>query len=238
MKHKFLLITASLIMLTGAVKAQVTKTTTADYPFELTTDASNPILYYIYNGRDGAGGADLKYVLANEIPWGDTVHKLQIVRKDPRIFPNQLWYFMKAEGGLMIISAEDNRMVTVANTADAPKCTLMQTAEERTNNFYLWTLDLTDGCYAFRTSDGKTFLSHNGNWTTAGPQMGLYNADGSKDEGSRMFFEALPREEYPTGLKSVVLTQQEEVYTLTGQCIQRIVAPGIYIIGGKKVIVH
>lgn len=239
MKQRLLLFASFFVMLATHVSAQQhVQVKPADYPFVLTTDASSPALYFIFSGRDSQGGTEPTYVFENSVPWGGTENKLQLMRQDPRIFPNQLWYFMEGEGGLMIISAEDNRMITVASTVDAVKCIQMQNAEELTNAYYTWTLELNNGCYAFKTSDGKNFLSHNGSWSSSGPQMGLYNADGSKDEGSRVFFEALPQEDYPTGLVAPnVSTQPEAIYTLTGQRIECIVTPGIYIIGNKKIIV-
>ena len=237
MKH-FTLLAASLLMLAPLAKAQETmhtRATITDYPFVLTTDTVSPILYYIYNGRNSNNGESPTYVFANEVPWGDSVNRLQIVRQDPRIPKNQLWYFMAVDGGLTICSAADHRMVAVANTNDAPKCSVMLTADELTTESYIWQLDYTNNCYAFKTSDGKSFLSHNGNWQTAGPTMGLYNADGSKDEGSRVFFEPLNPES--TGIASRPATEQPHViYTITGQRIDAITAPGIYIINGKKVI--
>ena len=222
--------------------AQDTSANKTDYPFTLTTDAANPVLYYIYSGRDSNKGTELKYVFANEVPWGESTNKLQIVYKNPNeAVKNQLWYFMKAEdGNIMIISAEDHRMVTVASTEDEVRCALMQSKEERAeNSFYTWKLDYTDGCYAFQTSDGKTFLSHNGNWATAKATMGLYNANGAKDEGSRVSFEALPIEDYPTtGIINLPAAEQTKViYNLAGQRVNSITTPGIYIINGKKVVI-
>lgn len=241
MKQRLLLFASFFVMLVTHAGAQYhAQVEPTDYPFVLTTDASQPALYFIFSGRDSQGGAEPTYVFENSIPWGGTENKLQLMRQDPRIFANQLWYFMEGEGGLMIISAEDNRMITVASTADATKCIQMQSAEELTNAYYTWTLDLTDGCYAFNTSDGKNFLSHNGGWASSGPQMGIYNADGSKDEGSRVFFVALDQEDYPTGLTapSSSVSRPEEIYTITGQRIDRILQPGIYIVGGKKYVVR
>ena len=137
----------------------------------------------------------------------------------------------------MIISAEDHRMVTVASTEDEARCALMQSKEERAeNSFYTWKLDYTDGCYAFQTSDGKTFLSHNGNWATAKATMGLYNANGAQDEGSRVFFEAVNAE--TTGIINLPAAEQTKViYNLAGQRVNSITTPGIYIINGKKVVI-
>lgn len=241
MKHFTTLFTMALVLCCSIATAQNTpntRTITTDYPFTVTTDAANPVLYFIFSGRDSQGGADKSYVFQNSIPWGDTEYKLQIMRKDDRNFPDQLWYFMEGEDGLMIISLEGHRMITVASTTDGTKCIQMQTAEERTNAYYTWKLDLTDDCYAFKTSDEKTYLSHNGNWATSGAQMGLYNANGHDDEGSRVFFQALPLEDYPAGIIPTIAPKQVKgIYTLTGLRINSITSPGIYIIDGKKVVV-
>lgn len=212
---------------------------TKDYPFTLTQEGEEPVLYYIYSGRDGNGGKS-SYVFTNITPWGSSKQSLCINNQDPRYPLNQFWYFMEAEdGNIMIISAEDNKIVTVKNSRDVAKCTEMQSRENRTNEFYTWILDYTNGCYAFKTSDGKTFLSHNGSWSSGGQEMGLYNANGSKDEGSRVFFEAAP-EGVSTGIIVSVPDSKELVkgiYTITGQKIERIERPGIYIVNGKKTLV-
>ena len=238
---QFTLFTMALVLCCSIATAQNapnTKTVTTDYPFTVTTDAANPVLYFIFSGRDSQGGAEKRYVFQNSIPWKDTEYKLQIMTQDPRNVPDQLWYFMEGEDGLMIISLEGHRMITVASTTDGAKKIQMQTAEERTNAYYTWKLDLTDGCYAFKTSDDKSYLSHNGNWASAGAQMGLYNANAAQDEGSRVFFEALPVENYPAGITAPTATQQTEtIYTITGQRINSITTPGIYIINGKKVVI-
>ena len=238
---QFTLFTMALVLCCSIATAQNapnTKTVTTDYPFTVTTDAANPVLYFIFSGRDSQGGTAPTYVFQNSIPWRDTEYKLQIMTQDPRNIPDQLWYFMEGEDGLMIISLEGHRMITVASTTDGAKKIQMQTAEERTNAYYTWKLDLTDGCYAFKTSDDKSYLSHNGNWASAGAQMGLYNANAAQDEGSRVFFEALPVENYPAGITAPTATQQTEtIYTITGQRINSITTPGIYIINGKKVVI-
>ena len=235
MKHFTLLCALFFISFTAATAQSLMSAVPAeDYPFVITTNAEEPALYYIYTGRDGQGAAG-GCVFTNEIPYGETVHKLQLMYPNPnQANPAQLWYFMEAaDGNIKIISAADGRMITVANTADGAKKVYMQTEDERTNNFYTWTLDKTNNCYAFRTSDGKSFLSHNGNWATAGPQMGLYNANGSRDEGSRVFFEAC---ETPAGITSAMTAapSRSGIYTLTGTRLHCITAPGIYIIDGHK----
>lgn len=229
--RKIFTLIAFLYASLASVQAQ-----TKDYPFTLTQEGEEPVLYYIYSGRDGNGGKS-SYVFTNITPWGSSKQSLCINNQDPRYPLNQFWYFMEAEdGNIMIISAEDNKIVTVKNSRDAAKCTEMQSRENRTNEFYTWILDYTNGCYAFKTSDGKTFLSHNGSWSSGGQEMGLYNANGSKDEGSRVFFEAAP-EGVSTGIIVSVPDSKELVkgiYTITGQKIERIERPGIYIVNGKK----
>jgi hypothetical protein len=128
-------------------------------------------------------------------------------------------------------------MVTVPNTSDGPKKAYTQKVENHTHAYYTWILDKTGGYYAFKTSDGKTFLSHNGNWATARSIMGLYNADGSKDEGSRIFFEACSG---ATDISNSFVDEGKKrvVYTIAGQRIENISAAGVYIINGKKRIVR
>ena len=69
--------------------------------------------------------------------------------------------------------------------------------------------------------------------------MGLWNADGSKDEGTRVFFEAAP-EGVSTGIKAVKVQGNETsktIYTLSGQKQSSATRPGIYVVNGKKTIV-
>ncbi len=210
----------------------------ADYPFVLTEDPAKPSLYYIYTGRDGNGEAG-GCVFSCEIPYGESLYKLVLMYKNPnKAELSQLWYFMEENGKIKIISALDNRILTVADTNDGAKKVYMQTAEERTNDYYTWTLDKTNGYYAFKSSDGKTFLSHFGNWQTGGPQMGLYNANGSKDEGSRVFFEACT-DPTVSGIKEVGTGNNISlgIFTITGRKIDKITAPGIYIVNGRKMVV-
>ena len=96
---------------------------TADYPFTITQPGEEPVLYYIYSGRDGNGGKG-SYVFENRTPWGATVEEVQISLADPRYPLEQFWYFVQAaDGNIKIVSAYDNKIVTVANTNDAAKCT-------------------------------------------------------------------------------------------------------------------
>jgi hypothetical protein len=238
MKHFTLILSLFILSLTGAT-AQSSRTAVKaeDYPFVLTTDPEHPALYYIYTGRDGNGEAS-EMVFVNEIPWGESDYKLQLMYKNPnKAELTQLWYFMEENGKIKIISAADNRMITVANTSDGAQKVYTQTAEERTHAYYLWTLDKTGGYYAFKTSDGKTFLSHNGNWATGKSMMGLYNADGSKDEGSRVFFEACND---VSGIQSATAEKEFKygIFTITGKRIDKITRPGVYIINGKKRVVR
>ena len=240
MKHFTLIISLFVLSLTS-VRAQVPTSVVEpeEYPFTLTTDAEKPALYYIYSGRDGGGNAsDLVFV--NEIPWGETEYKLQLMYKNPnKAELTQLWYFMEEDNKIKIISAADGRMITVANTADGAQKVYTQTEEERTNAYYTWTLDKTGDYYAFKSSDGKTFLSHYGNWATGKSQMGLYNADGSKDEGSRVFFEAYNAGDV-SGINSVKPEREfrHGIFTITGKRIEKITGPGIYIVNGKKHVVR
>lgn len=239
MKRVLLSVALSLTATIG-INAQVARANVdvSEYPFTLTTDAQNPTLYYIYTGRDGnstIGGC----VFSNEIPYGDTVQKLVLSYPNPyKAEPTQLWYFMEGEsGGVKIIPAADGCIVTVKNTQNGAKKVFMKTEEECSNDFHTWTLDQTNGFYAFKTSDGKNFLSHYGGWSTGGPQMGLYNADGAKDEGSRVFFVPCT---IPDGINTATTNcnATKNIYTITGRRVPQISTPGIYIVNGVKLIFH
>jgi hypothetical protein len=67
--------------------------------------------------------------------------------------------------------------------------------------------------------------------------MGLYNADGSKDEGSRVFFEAYND---VSGIKNAMPEREFKygIFTITGKRIDKITGPGIYIVNGKKRVVR
>lgn len=238
MKHFtcFLFICLSVVMsVTAQSRGYVDPTA---YPFELTTDAESPKLYYIYTGRDG-GGEPGGCVFTNEIPYNETQHKLVLMYKNPNEADlTQLWYFMAEGTGFKIVSAADGRMVTVANTSDGSKKVFMQTEDDRTNDYYVWMLHESNGYYGFKTSDGKTFLSHNGNWSSAGPQMGLYKENANADEGTRVFFEAYEGD-LPASISGLTAVKpaQKGIYTLTGVRINQISKPGIYIVDGKKMVV-
>ena len=238
MKNFTIIISLLLFSLT-TVSAQTSRSAVSadDYPFILTTDPEHPALYYIYSGRDGNGEAG-RSVFENSIPWGESEYKVQLMYPNPnKAELTQLWYFMEEDGKIKIISAADGRMVTVPNSADGAKKVYMKTEGEISNDLYTWTLDQTNGYYAFKTSDGKSFLSHNGNWQTGGPQMGLYNADGSKDEGSRVFFELYNNATSINGVKAE-REFKHGIFTLTGKRIDKITRPGIYIVNGKKCVVR
>lgn len=237
MKHFTLLISTFLLSLTSLTAQTRAAVSEEDYPFIITTDPERPALYYIYTGRDGNGDAG-GCVFENSIPWGESEYKVQLMYPNPnKAELTQLWYFMEENGKLKIISAADGRMITVANTTDGARKAYTQTEEDRTHAYYLWTLDKTGGYYAFKTSDGKNFLSHNGNWSTGKSQMGLYNADGSRDEGSRVFFEL---HNDATGISSVKPEREfrHGIFTITGKRIEKITGPGIYIVNGKKHVVR
>ncbi len=212
-----------------------------NYPFTITQPGEEPVLYYIYSGRDGNGGKG-NYVFSNKKPWGKEEAELCLNYLDEReeFIREQCWYFMEAEdGNIMIISAHDHKMITVANTGNAPKCTKILSKEDAAGTYHTWIFNETNGCYAFQTSDRNNFLSHNGNWSTGGQQMGLWNANGANDEGSRVFFEKAPAN-ITAGIEEITIESNNTVkgiYTLTGHKIEKITTSGIYIIDGKKTIV-
>ena len=67
--------------------------------------------------------------------------------------------------------------------------------------------------------------------------MGLYNANGNKDEGSRVFFEACNT---PSAISHIASTVQSDkgIFTISGRRITKISRPGVYTINGKKRIIR
>ena len=220
-----------------------TTLTAQNHPFTLTKAGEEPVLYIIHSGRNGGNGGENDYVFVNLKAYNS--EGLGLTRRAPTEFFNryleQLWYFMEGEDGNIIIkSAYDNGLIAVTNTTDKAKCAKILSEEEATGTYHTWILNNTNGFYAFQTSDQRTYLSHNGNWQTGGQFMGLYNANGSKDEGSRVFIEKAP-DGISTNIENIITEAKEKepiIFSLTGLRVKKITHPGIYIINGKKVAIQ
>ena len=66
-----------LLVCSASLQAQM-----KDYPFTLTQEGEEPVLYYIYSGRDGNGGKS-SYVFTNVTPWGSSKQALCLNNQDP-----------------------------------------------------------------------------------------------------------------------------------------------------------
>ena len=157
-------------------------------PFELTTDVENPICYAIKSGRDG------NYYFTLENNKIKLINNADIVGND-----NAKWFFMldgdknlkiypyadKANTMGYITVEDNNTRLTNNHNADgfvADTYTLYY----NTNN-----ADKNNGkCFAFRPTEGNTFVSNHGG---TGNYMGFYNND--NDKGTRIGFENISKAE-------------------------------------------
>ncbi|MBR4160840.1 MAG: hypothetical protein IKT87_04065 [Bacteroidaceae bacterium] len=153
-------------------------------PLELTTDVENPICYAIKSGRDG------NYYFTLENNKIKLVNNADIVGND-----KAKWFFMlDADKNLKIYPYADNGntmgYITVADgntkltndhNADgfvADTYTLYYNANNAANN--------NGKCFAFRPTEGNTFVSNHGG---IGNYMGFYNEN--NDKGTRIGFESI-----------------------------------------------
>ena len=165
-------------------------------PIELTTDIENPICYAIKSGRDG----DHYFTLDNNKI--KLINNADIVGND-----NAKWFFMldgdknlkiypyaDKNNSMGYITVEDgNTKLTNDHSADgfvADTYTLYYNSNNAANN--------NGKCFAFRPTEGNTFVSNHGG---AGNYMGFYNEH--NDKGTRIGFE---------NLNKVALTSKVETW--------------------------
>ncbi len=151
-------------------------------PFELTTDVENPICYAIKSGRDG----NYYYTLENNKV--KLINNADIVGND-----KAKWFFMldgdknlkiypyadKANTMGYITVADGNTKLTNDHTAAdfvADTYTLYYSADRAS--------EFNGKCFAFRPTEGNTFVSNHGG---TGNYMGFYNS--YNDKGTRISFE-------------------------------------------------
>ncbi len=157
-------------------------------PFELTTDVENPICYAIKSGRDG------NYYFTLENNKIKLINNADIVGND-----NAKWFFMldanknlkiypyadKANTMGYITIVDDNTRLTNNHNADgfvADTYTLYYNTNNAAKN--------NGKCFAFRPTEGNTFVSNHGG---TGNYMGFYNND--NDKGTRIGFENISKAE-------------------------------------------
>ena len=153
------------------------------YPFTVTNDDENPVLYAIKSGRDNEGkewwytydSNDGKIALS---PYAGT--------------GNQFWFFKEVvtvdyQYALQLYPYVDKtKAMSYENTNDGAAKIVAQTpgADGWTN---LWLLASTEGNapYGLQTYDKKNYLSNNGGYTN---KMGMWNAAPKDDSGTAMYF--------------------------------------------------
>lgn len=157
-------------------------------PIELTTNIENPICYAIKSGRDG------NYYFTLENNKIKLVNNADIVGND-----NAKWFFMldanknlkiypyadKANTMGYITIADGNTKLTNNHSAEgfvADTYTLYYNTNNAANN--------NGKCFAFRPTEGNTFVSNHGG---TGNYMGFYNEN--NDKGTRIGFENISKAE-------------------------------------------
>ena len=151
-------------------------------PFELTTDVENPICYAIKSGRDG----NYYYTLEN--------NKVKLINNADIVGNNNAkWFFMlDANKNLKIYPYADkeNTMGYITVADDNTKLTNDHNAANFVADTYTLyysadrASEFNGKCFAFRPTEGNTFVSNHGG---TGNYMGFYNS--YNDKGTRISFE-------------------------------------------------
>ena len=185
-------------------------------PFELTTDVENPICYAIKSGRDG------NYYFTLENNKIKLINNADIVGND-----NAKWFFMldankklkiypyadKANTMGYITIADGNTKLTNDHSADgfvADTYTLYYNTNNVANN--------NGKCFAFRPTEGNTFVSNHGG---TGYYMGFYNEN--NDKGTRIGFENISKAE----LASKVATWEQYLANEGDKVCQYVIQDGV-----------
>ena len=151
-------------------------------PFELTTDIETPICYAIKSGRDG------NYYFTLENNKIKLINNADIVGND-----NAKWFFMlDGDKNLKIYPYADkeNAMGYITVEDDNTKLTNDHSAENFVADTYTLyysanrASEFNGKCFAFRPTEGSTFVSNHGG---TGNYMGFYNS--YDDKGTRISFE-------------------------------------------------
>ena len=150
------------------------------YPFTVTTDDANPVLYAIKSGRGDAYW----------YTYDDTDGKISLSSYEGA--QTQFWYFKEVltadyEYALQLFPyLGEGKAMSYENTSSAAAKIVAKTLGTQgwTN---LWLVATTDGKapYGLQTYDKKNYLSNNGGTAN---KMGMWNAAPNADTGTAMYF--------------------------------------------------
>ena len=185
-------------------------------PFELTTDIENPICYAIKSARDG------NYYFTLENNKIKLVNNADIVGND-----NAKWFFMLDEKKNLKIYpyADKNNTMGYITVADGnTKLTNDHSAEgfvADTYTLYYNTNNAANNngkCFAFRPTEGNTFVSNHGG---TGNYMGFYNEH--NDKGTRVGFESVAA----VTLQNKIATWEQYFANEGDKVCQYVIADGV-----------
>ena len=147
-----------------------------DYPFTLTTDEENPVLYNIQVNRS-------YYSPATYLQYNEQTSVVNIAAATDNA-SYQAWYFMTGTDGAVLIKPYNGEGKVLGADDNGDGGTKVWAVENGTKNICEWTIEENGEWYNI-LGDGKCFSNHGGNSPSPGT-MGFYNDKG--DGGSQFKF--------------------------------------------------
>ena len=146
------------------------------YPFTLTTNEENPVLYKIIIKRAEDGSKVLRY---------DNTDSMVAVGASAENKTWQAWYFMSSVNGVTIHPYNaDGKVLSADNTGNA--AAKVWAVEKGEKAFYEWKLVArSNGYYNIQAHDGSNYFSNNGGESY---KMGFWSNDAETDGGSLFKF--------------------------------------------------
>lgn len=165
------------------------------YPFTLTTDDENPVLYAIKSGRTNR----------NQGWWYTYDPSDQKIGLTQFTMANtQFWYFKEIVKNNKVYlqlypAAGEGKAMSYNNTNNAAGNVIAKDVNNTENYKSTWLLEVVNGKYGLQTEGRENRLSNNGgveeNGVLTNKKMGMWNADPNSDAGSAMYLFEKPK--YP-----------------------------------------
>jgi hypothetical protein len=165
------------------------------YPFTLTTDDENPVLYAIKSGRTNRSqGWWYTYD-----PSDQKIGLTQFTMAN-----TQFWYFKEIVKNNKVYlqlypAAGEGKAMSYNNTNNAAGNVIAKDVNNTENYKSTWLLEVVNGKYGLQTEGRENRLSNNGgveeNGVLTNKKMGMWNADPNSDAGSAMYLFEKPK--YP-----------------------------------------
>ena len=174
---------------------ELTANASMTYPFTLTTDDENPVLYAIKSGRTNL---DKGWWYT----FDPTDQKIGLTQFN--MANTQYWYFKEIVKNNKVYlqlypAAGEGKAMSYNNTNNAAGNVIAKDVNNTENYKSTWLLEEVNGKYGLQTEGRENRLSNNGGVENKGVltnnKMGMWNASPSADAGSAMYFFEKPK--YP-----------------------------------------